>query len=141
MSELAAFAYFSSASTEFTENELETLLQTAREENARTELTGVLLYHDGTFFQYIEGPKRELDAAYERIKKSRRHHGIIQLFHREITTREFSGWRMGFAKVPKSTILQLSHTEWSELAATNTPKSGRAVGMTLLQEFWKSSSR
>jgi Sensors of blue-light using FAD len=141
MTQLFALAYFSSAKTEFSEAELESLLQTAREENSRGQLTGVLLYYDGTFFQYIEGPEEELNIARQRIWESRRHHGIIQLFHRSIPQREFDGWRMGFARAPKSLILQLSNAEWQEIALTNLPSIKSSPGMALLLEFWKSCSR
>ena len=141
MSELAALAYVSSAASDFTESDLEALLQTARDENARGELTGVLLYHDRTFFQYLEGPERELQTAYQRIKGSRKHHGIIQLFLKRIPQREFNGWRMGFAFAPRSLILQLSNIEWTEIVSTSAEKPERPVGMTLLLEFWRSSTR
>ncbi len=141
MTQLFALAYFSRAKTEFTESELESLLQTAREENSRGQITGVLLYYDGTFFQYIEGPEDELRVAYQRIKDSKRHHGIIQLFHREISKREFEGWRMGFARAPKSLILQLSNTEWREIATTSLPGPKVSPGMNLLLEFWRSCLR
>ncbi|MBE0546925.1 MAG: BLUF domain-containing protein [Rubrivivax sp.] len=141
MSDLAALAYVSSAVTDFSESDLEALLQTARDENARGELTGVLLYHDRTFFQYLEGPERELQLAYQRIKNSRKHRGIIQLFLRQTPNREFNGWRMGFARAPRSLILQLSNMEWTEIASAGAENSERPVGMTLLLEFWRTSTR
>ena len=141
MSDLAALAYVSSAATDFSESDLEALLKAARDENARGELTGVLLYHDRTFFQYLEGPERELHLAYQRIKNSRKHHGIIQLFLRTIVKREFKGWRMGFSRAPRSLILQLSNAEWTEIASASAENPERPVGMALLLEFWRSSTR
>jgi hypothetical protein len=141
MTQLAALAYFSSATREFTEMELEALLKDAREQNTRGELTGVLLYHEGTFFQYIEGPQSSLEAAYQRIKNSRKHHSIIELFQHSISRREFTGWRMGFSRAPRSLILQLSNIEWNTLASSGTDSIHGAPGMALLLEFWKSSTR
>ena len=79
MNQLAALAYVSSAAKLMSESELEALAVSARTENHRHQVTGVLLYDNGSFFQYLEGAPSAVVHVYERIKASRQHHGIIEL--------------------------------------------------------------
>lgn len=39
-------------------------------------VTGVILYRDGFFFQYIEGIEKNLEAVYQRIERSTGHNRI-----------------------------------------------------------------
>jgi len=53
---LGCLIYVSSAQKALRYEELDSLLTEARERNQQLGLTGVLLYLDQTFMQYIEGP-------------------------------------------------------------------------------------
>ena len=47
--------YISAANHEFTEKELHELLSKARKNNESYGITGMLLYHQGSFIQALEG--------------------------------------------------------------------------------------
>jgi hypothetical protein len=47
-----------------TDAEIEALLISARNSNAAQNITGVLMYLDGNFVQYIEGPEDNLLKTY-----------------------------------------------------------------------------
>jgi Sensors of blue-light using FAD len=141
MSRLASLAYVSSASGLLPEADLEELLRNARAQNLRAQITGVLLYHDGSFFQYLEGPETELDAAYERIVASRQHHGVIRLFHRPTDTRHFDDWQMGFAHAPKSLMLQLAQASWVHALSQDIGTDPKSSGIKVLLEFWRNATR
>jgi Sensors of blue-light using FAD len=141
MTRLTALAYVSSAPRALSEAELEALLLSARAHNEQAQITGALLYHDGSFFQYLEGPGSSLDAAYARIAASRRHRGIIQLFRRPVDSRQFDGWHMGFAHAPKSVLLQLSQASWIEVLERNAGMHNAASGTKLLRQFWQNATR
>ena len=129
--------YVSSAVEQQTDAELEALLTRARERNQRLGLTGVLLYDDGDFFQYLEGPAAALDEVWGLIVRAPQHRSILQLVRGPIAARNFGRWSMGFVKVPKSALLQLAQADWRTSLAT-APDPGRATpGIELLQHFWR----
>jgi hypothetical protein len=139
MTPLSALAYVSSASAPMSEADLEALLASAREHNERVGVTGALLHHDGSFFQYVEGPADAVAEVYARVKVSSRHHGLIELFHRPVDRRLFDGWQMGFARAPRSLLLKLSQASWIGALTSATRSDPQAVGVKLLLEFWRNA--
>lgn len=133
-----AVAYVSSSATLLPEPELEALLQDAREFNRTVGVTGVLLHHDGSFFQYFEGPRDSVDQVYDRIRASRRHHTILELFQGQVAHCIFTDWQMGFAKTPQSAILKLSQAEWQASAVGIHHIDSPSAGVELLRAYWAS---
>lgn len=137
MSELCALAYVSSAVRRMSDAELEALLRGARRFNAGADVSGVLLYHDGSFFQYLEGPPAAVAAAYDRVHVSPLHRGIFELLHAAAPQRHFHGWHMGFSQPGASLMLALSHADWvSAQRRIGPPSNG---GVQLLLDFWQRS--
>ncbi|WP_181312673.1 BLUF domain-containing protein [Nocardioides campestrisoli] len=93
---LFSLTYFSSATTEFSAADLKQLLATVRPRNAADDITGMLLYHDGSFAQALEGPAEQVRRTFDRICLDRRHRGIYVAFEDEITERAFPDWAMSF---------------------------------------------
>jgi hypothetical protein len=89
--------YSSAAVAPFSERELTELLTIARINNGRLGVTGMLLYHEGSFLQALEGDARVVDALFTKIGKDKRHHRVVTLLRREIEAPEFAQWTMGFA--------------------------------------------
>jgi hypothetical protein len=77
---------------------LERILETARRENARLGVTGLLLYHDGCFFQVLEGEEADVRAVYARIARDPRHSGLILLQQTRAAARCFPEWSMGYVE-------------------------------------------
>ena len=77
------------------------MLSTFQENNARANITGMLLYKGGNFMQAIEGPKVAVQALFARIQIDPRHTAIFKLLERPITQREFSNFYMGFQNVDR----------------------------------------
>lgn len=88
--------YVSSAVRPLSQDELATLLVTCRENNARTGITGMLLYKEGNFMQVLEGEEPAVRALYERIRTDPRHTGEILMWHGPLEGRQFGEWSMGF---------------------------------------------
>lgn len=76
--------------------ELKNLLIQSREKNKTLDITGMLLYREGTFMQIIEGEKKNVVELYDTILRDERHHGILEVLTGEITERNFEDWSMGF---------------------------------------------
>lgn len=90
--------YASASRYEFTSDELSELLERARARNQADGVSGVLLYHEGSFLQILEGPEEAVEATYERIGKDKRHGRVVVLQRSVVTARSFEGWSMGCIK-------------------------------------------
>lgn len=108
MNRLAAMhqvLYSSAAVAPFSDAELTQLLTVARVNNGRLGVTGMLLYHEGSFLQVLEGDEHVLETLYAKIARDKRHHRVVSLLRRPVDTRHFGQWQMGFASMnvlPKS---------------------------------------
>jgi len=108
VTDLEALVYVSSATHQFCLAEIDYLLNRAQARNAEENVTGVLLYNDGSILQYLEGPADVLTKIFEIIKADPRHFGIIELYRGPIPAREFAEWPMAFRS---SNTLMLSQSE------------------------------
>ncbi len=105
---------YASRSNEFiSEAVAETILESARKNNAQLGVTGVLcIYESGdTFLQVLEGGREQVNKLYNTIVQDSRHREVTLLDYSEIKQRRFSSWRMGkvnLSKVNRSTILKFS---------------------------------
>ncbi len=131
-------AYLSNATSCVSSKCLENILTSSRSHNERHNITGVLLCYDSVFFQYIEGPKHDLEDVYEKIKQSKMHYNIMELLNQQIPKREFEGWAMGFSFVPQSFLLELEHAKWGSIEDILKKKTHPTEGVSLLLSFVKS---
>jgi hypothetical protein len=88
--------YASAASKPFTHRELVALLKIVREKNSAASISGMLLYHEGSFLQVLEGPDKDVDALYSKIQLDPRHGSFMLLLREPVQGREFENWSMGF---------------------------------------------
>jgi Sensors of blue-light using FAD len=86
-------------------NGLETLLEERRQKNVKADITGMLLYQDGAFFQVLEGDRAVVEALLKRIAADKRHERVTRIILESITERAFAAWSMGYPNV-----------SWAELA-------------------------
>jgi hypothetical protein len=107
-SEIFQLAYVSSATILFSDTELEELLIKSRRRNEASGVTGMLLYRDGNFMQFLEGPREAVLDSMNRIKGDPRHRGVIVLLQETRPERDFSDWSMGFKKLGDSSEEQLA---------------------------------
>jgi len=93
---LEQLIYTSTAVKDFGELELSHLLLQARRNNERAGVTGMLLYHQRSFLQVIEGEAAALDALFARIGRDERHNRVSALLRQPVPSRQFADWAMGF---------------------------------------------
>jgi hypothetical protein len=84
---------------------LEALLAQCRQENAKHDITGMLLYQHGSFFQVLEGDRAVVEVLLEKIALDRRHERVTKIILEPIAERSFAEWTMGYPNV-----------SWRELA-------------------------
>ncbi|MGE0789288.1 MAG: BLUF domain-containing protein [Sandaracinaceae bacterium] len=98
IAELTELVYSSRATRRLSSTELEGILTQVRARNAERGITGVLLHHEGSFLQVLEGPPLELTELFAKIGRDPRHDGIVLLRRRPIRERHFASWSMGFCE-------------------------------------------
>jgi hypothetical protein len=96
---LIQLIYFSSATRELSDSELEELLEQARSRNAKQNVTGMLIYAEGTFMQVLEGSRSDVHDIYSSILRDPRNKDNIELTEMVISERNFSDWSMFFQKI------------------------------------------
>jgi hypothetical protein len=137
MKSLCAVAYLSSATRLIEQSEIEGLLANIRPKNAAAGITGMLIYCDGKFMQYIEGPNDKIAQLLEIIKKDTRHNDIVKLFEEPIETREFADWSMAYRTMEKQTFLDLTQADWLIDHRTDLLDPGMSLARMLCRSFWK----
>jgi hypothetical protein len=89
--------YRSRAVTALSDYDLYELVQAAQARNAAEGITGLMLYDDGRFYQWLEGPTANVARLLHSIEKDRRHRDIEIISDKPATTRQFGDWKMRLA--------------------------------------------
>ncbi|MFX0547597.1 BLUF domain-containing protein [Roseovarius sp. S1116L3] len=91
-------AYVSCSRSPLDEATLSDILESSQRNNARDQITGVLMYHDQLFFQILEGEQTAVEDCYhKRIFRDHRHSGLSISWCNAVDSRTFSDWLMGYA--------------------------------------------
>ena len=88
--------YISSSARPMDQNSLEDILVKSRKNNNEVGITGMLIYHNDTFLQVLEGNEEKIDTLMSKIKKDRRHTDCRIVSKKKIQQREYGEWNMGF---------------------------------------------
>lgn len=89
--------YLSTASIYFKKETLETMLVNFRINNEANQITGMMLFSEGTFLQVLEGNDQDVGNLIKKIEKDKRHHSLVRLDSQQIQQRIFPDWSMGFS--------------------------------------------
>lgn len=82
--------YASSASKLMSDSDLAEILRVSRRNNEAAEVTGALLYADGTFMQVLEGEPSAVEATYLRVSRDPRHRSSAVMLRAHVETRSFA---------------------------------------------------
>lgn len=97
---LCSVLYTSRATERFDPEDLGSMLKMSRAKNWIRNLTGLLLYQDGRFLHYLEGPTDEVHERMGRIRLDARHSDISPMSEHQVRTRLFPRWTMAYVSVP-----------------------------------------
>ena len=97
--ELYCIIYTSTAWNDMLPDDIRVLAVRSSENNLDKNISGVLLYHDRTFFQVLEGDEGDLHVLYDVIQQDKRHYGAFKLYEGSIKRRNFSNWGMALANI------------------------------------------
>lgn len=93
-----------SAKPEITPKEIDALLEECRHKNGAAEITGMLLYRNGSFFQILEGDRTVVEALFEKISMDKRHKRTTKIILEQIPERAFGQWTMGHSNIKSSEL-------------------------------------
>jgi hypothetical protein len=99
---LVQLVYVSAATKPFTQPQLRELLAKARKHNSGKDITGLLLYHQRSFFQILEGEVDAVNLLFNLIGKDARHNCVVLLSRSEVKERNFGDWSMGFVDLDET---------------------------------------
>jgi Sensors of blue-light using FAD len=136
---------YCSASTKIplSSTELEVLLSECRRSNAKADVTGILLYQNGSFFQVLEGEGEKVEALFSRISSDKRHHQTKKIIFECIPTRYFAAWTMGFPKITSKELATIPGLNDFFHHGTSYVELGEGRAKSLLAAFkdgkWRAS--
>lgn len=96
---LKHLSYVSEQSYILSEADIEQLLIQCRSKNSALGISGMLIYFDGTFTQFLEGPEAAIDGVFSKIQKDTRHHNVVLLASGFSDKRAFTDWSMAYKKL------------------------------------------
>lgn len=101
---LSHLVYVSVRKSNCTEEEINKILKACERNNDKLDITGVLLYSDTHFVQYLEGVYKEIMNLYDKIKGDNRHKNVVLITTGNIKERTFPSWEMGAKKINEMNV-------------------------------------
>lgn len=75
----------------------------------------MLIYFDGTFVQFLEGPENNIDQLFQKIQKDKRHQDVVLLIDGIHKEREFSNWSMAYKELtPEETAKRCGQKQFTK---------------------------
>jgi hypothetical protein len=96
---MLSLIYMSTASVPPGESDLVAILRLSQANNARVDVTGLLLYKGRTFVQILEGPDDAVTTLYTKLGRDPRHYALQTVLRQSIQERDFPNWSMGFQNI------------------------------------------
>lgn len=88
-----------------------TIQAAASRNNAKADVTGVLLYGGGKFLQALEGPEEAINALFARVSADPRHTDIEVRYRGTCSQRAFLSWSMGVLSHKQTTPITAEEVE------------------------------
>ncbi|WP_424494936.1 BLUF domain-containing protein [Salinimicrobium sp. GXAS 041] len=92
-----AICYVSTAVPGLDINQIQEILDVSERNNNLKNITGILLFSEGNFFQVLEGDKEVLDQLYEVIRQDKRHHSLLKILQKEVEEPQFESYICSFS--------------------------------------------
>lgn len=104
--------YCSRAASDVVADTVDQIIVASQRNNGRAGITGVLVFGEGIFFQWLEGPRANINALMDRLRNDRRHEQIILLSEvEESSERVFAQWDMELVEADDIRVVLLDALE------------------------------
>jgi hypothetical protein len=92
---LDTFVYCSRAAEGVDDAEVDRIIALSQRSNVARDITGVLVFGSGVFFQWVEGPPAQVENLIARLRGDPRHYDIVTLDRSvEQRARLYPNWQM-----------------------------------------------
>ena len=89
--------------------DLDGLAEISRRNNARQDITGILLFDGESFFQILEGDEEAIDSLFDRIRMDKRHDSVVKIMSDHSPARKFGETGMRVLDIRSHNVLSLIH--------------------------------
>lgn len=96
MNELMHLIYASKATIDFSKDDILALLEKAKNRNESLDVTGMLLFDNGSFLQVLEGKEDAVNQIFSAVSSDSRHERIVRIISEAIPERQFDNWTMDY---------------------------------------------
>jgi hypothetical protein len=138
---LSHLIYVSMRKPNCTEMEIQKILASCKRNNLKLDITGVLLYSEAQFIQYLEGEYNQIITLYDAIKLDNRHKNAVLISSAQINERSFPTWQMGAKKFDSTTINFITDIQESDKEIFDTILNGIThegnKALMLVRKFFK----
>ncbi len=110
--------YTSTAIQPMPKSKLYKILVGSRVSNKLADVTGLLVYVDGTFLQVLEGEQEMVSDLLEKISKDPRHTDVKVVYKTGVERRTFNAWQMAYVSPSPKEL-----ASWAGLSNTTTLES------------------
>lgn len=114
-----AISYVSTANPNLSEDQIEEALTFSKNWNNDNNITGILLYSQGNFFQVLEGDKTLLESLFSRIKTDERHYDVTTIFEKEVEETKFKDYETDFISLDSRYEAKDLNTYFSRIELLN----------------------
>ncbi len=104
---MRTIVYISNAVKLFEEKHLEELFYEIRQNNFSKDITGILIYKEGTFIEILEGRDQDICKMFKTIQQDKRHNNITTILDRMNGKRLFTKFRTGLSSLNNSRQLDI----------------------------------
>lgn len=106
--------YCSKASSDLGPADIEQILNSARRNNKKNHITGLLVFDNQYFLQVLEGERQQVSELVTKISTDQRHQKFCFISVSTICLREFSHWSMAYVsknKLKRDLLIKYSVTD------------------------------
>ena len=134
---LKYISYVSEQSYSLSEMDIEQLLHKSRCANTTKGITGILIFFEGVFTQFLEGPEQAIDSLYEKIRLDKRHKEMRELFSGTSPDRFYGDWSMAYKPLDNSKAMEITGYRTFDKTQFFAPidKEQNHPGVLLLESF------
>ena len=133
--------YLSSSSGLYSKEEISAIVDHSQAKNRALDITGILLYCNGSIIQVLEGPQQEVEALYNVISLDERHTQVMRLYSGEIKKRTFPDWLMGYKTLSEREMDHLKYMMPFTKDPNVKPRDPNNIILELVQTFFKNNHR
>ncbi len=101
-------SYVSEQTHSLSEESIQELLLHSRAKNTKHEITGLLIFFQGVFTQFLEGPEHYVEKVYRSILNDSRHTKIIELSTGYSDKRYYADWKMAYHRLSTDQFVKIT---------------------------------